>query len=46
MDTVEPQPDLVPRIQVPSTELICNETLIEEAEVANVLGKIYIYFFQ
>lgn len=46
MDWVKPQPDLLPRIQVPSTELICNETLILELRVANILSKIYIYFFQ
>lgn len=45
MDWVEPQPDLLPRIQIPSTELICNETLIVELKVANALGKIYVYFF-
>lgn len=45
MDEVEPQHDLVPRIQVPSTALICNETLRVESKVAHILGKIYIYFF-
>lgn len=46
MDWVAPQPDLLTRIEVPSTELICNETLIVELKVANALGKIYIFFFQ
>lgn len=44
MDKVEPQSDFVPRIQVPSAELICNEILIVEFKAVNVLGKIHISF--